>query len=124
MIVESINKTNVSDKILRFEFKENINPKMGSIFSKKPLGREKIESLATGNQLAMKNISQDKIKSIEIPLPPFEEQHEIVRRVEQLFALADSLEAKYSNAMHAWQKSNRPCFPKPFAANSRRPTAG
>jgi type I restriction enzyme, S subunit len=36
--------------------------------------------------------------SIEIPLPPLEEQHEIARRVEQLFALADALEAKYANA--------------------------
>jgi len=34
----------------------------------------KIESLATGNQLAMKNISQTKIRSITFKLPPLIEQ--------------------------------------------------
>ena len=36
-----------------------------------------------------------KIKKWEIHLPSFEEQTEIVRRVESLFAKADAIEAKY-----------------------------
>lgn len=38
------------------------------------------------------------LKSFEINLPPLEEQAEIVRRVEQLFAFAEQLEAKVATA--------------------------
>ncbi len=45
-----------------------------------------------GNQ---PNLNLSKIKKWEIHLPSFEEQTEIVRRVESLFAKADAIEAKY-----------------------------
>ncbi|MDD2710450.1 MAG: restriction endonuclease subunit S [Verrucomicrobiae bacterium] len=38
------------------------------------------------------------IEDLEIPLPPFVEQQKIVRRVEELFALADRIEARYAKA--------------------------
>ncbi|EJW0519817.1 restriction endonuclease subunit S [Salmonella enterica subsp. enterica] len=44
-------------------------------------------------------ISGTKIYSIEIVIPPIEEQHEIVRRVEQLFAYADTIEKQVNNAL-------------------------
>lgn len=39
-----------------------------------------------------------KMKSFKIPMPPIDEQVEIVRRVEQLFAFSDQLEAKVASA--------------------------
>ncbi len=48
-----------------------------------------------GNQ---PNLNLGIIKSWEIPLPPLAEQHEIVRRVRELFALADRLEARLTQA--------------------------
>ncbi len=56
----------------------------------------------------------DDIKNVKVPLPPLEEQHEIVRRVEKLFALADSLEAKYSNAMQRVAKIEQALLAKAF----------
>jgi type I restriction enzyme S subunit len=44
-----------------------------------------------GNQ---PNLNLSKVKEFEIPLPSLEEQAEIVRRVEALFALADRIEAR------------------------------
>ncbi|UUK73393.1 restriction endonuclease subunit S [Escherichia albertii] len=44
-------------------------------------------------------ISGAKIYSIEIVVPPIEEQREIVRRVEQLFAYADTIEKQVNNAL-------------------------
>ncbi len=41
-------------------------------------------------------LSLPQIKSIQIPLPTKEEQVEIVKRVESLFAKADAIEAKYN----------------------------
>ncbi|EHQ1751600.1 restriction endonuclease subunit S, partial [Salmonella enterica subsp. enterica serovar Hartford] len=44
-------------------------------------------------------ISGTKIYSIEIVIPPIEEQAEIVRRVEQLFAYADTIEKQVNSAL-------------------------
>jgi len=38
------------------------------------------------------NISQEHITNIYIPLPPLEEQHRIVTKVEQLMKICDELE--------------------------------
>ena len=40
-------------------------------------------------------INKSKANGIPIALPPIKEQREIVRRVEELLALADSIEAQY-----------------------------
>ena len=54
--------------------------------------RHEIKSGAQG-KLALK-----RIKELPVPYPSFEEQTEIVRRVEQLFAFADQLEARVKAA--------------------------
>jgi type I restriction enzyme S subunit len=62
----------------------------------------------------MATISQPQIARIEIPLPLLEEQDEIVRRVEKLFALADSLGAKYNKAMDRVEKIEQALLAKAF----------
>jgi len=59
-------------------------------------------------------LSLDTIKALPIYLPPLEEQHEIVRRVERLFALADSLEAKYQKARERVDKIEQALLAKAF----------
>lgn len=44
------------------------------------------------------NISLSQCRNFLFPVPSIEEQTEIVRRVEQLFAFADQLEAKVASA--------------------------
>jgi type I restriction enzyme S subunit len=44
------------------------------------------------------SINQQDVKAVSVPLPSLEEQNEIVMRVEQLFAFADKLEARYIKA--------------------------
>ncbi len=46
----------------------------------------------------MRNISQEKLSSVQISVPPLAEQQEIVRRVGKLFALADVIEARLADA--------------------------
>lgn len=47
---------------------------------------------------AQKNINIGILEEVAVPLPPLEEQHEIVRRVEALFALADRIEGHVRTA--------------------------
>lgn len=46
----------------------------------------------------MTNLNQQIVGSLEFPVVSPDEQHEIVRRVEALFALADQIEARYRKA--------------------------
>src|SRR5690606_38025985 len=45
--------------------------------------------------VSQSNINAKKLAELEISLPPLQEQQEIVRRVECLFAKADTIEARY-----------------------------
>lgn len=44
--------------------------------------------------VALQGVNVEDFRRLPIPLPPCDEQHEIVRRVEALFALADGIEAR------------------------------
>jgi type I restriction enzyme, S subunit len=55
-----------------------------------------LEDNAVGS--TMVNLNQKILLELEIVVPPLPEQHEIVRRVETLFAFADRLEARYKTA--------------------------
>lgn len=53
---------------------------------------------ATGTAGNMPKINQQTVISAPVLVPPIEEQQEIVRRVEKLFAFADRLESRYQTA--------------------------
>ncbi|GIU46479.1 restriction endonuclease subunit S [Shewanella algidipiscicola] len=59
---------------------------------------DKIEALKTGISESGMNLTQSKFKLLEINWPNIEEQAEIVRRVEELFAFADKVEAQVNAA--------------------------
>ena len=48
--------------------------------------------------VSQSNINAQKLGSFEVPLPPLAEQQEIVRRMEALFAVADRIEARFTQA--------------------------
>lgn len=87
----------LSDKILRLvmpdEFKRWVMYVLRS-----EVGRRQIESLASGNQLSMRNLSQASLRSIVVPVPASDEIAEIERRVEALWGGATRLEARCADA--------------------------
>ncbi|MEB0106043.1 restriction endonuclease subunit S [Pseudomonas sp. MH9.3] len=87
----------LSDKVLRLVMPESYKQWL-SIFLRSHSGRKEIEARSTGNQLSMRNIGQKELLDINLPKPGREEQAEIVRRVEQLFAFAGQLESKVQTA--------------------------
>lgn len=54
------------------------------------------------------------IKTFAVPLPPIEEQKEIVRQVDKLFALADKVEAHYQKARGRVDKLSQSILAKAF----------
>ncbi|EIY4442029.1 restriction endonuclease subunit S, partial [Salmonella enterica subsp. enterica serovar Kentucky] len=62
-----------------------------------PLLQKEIEE--NSKSTAQANLFLGPIKNLGIPLPPVPEQAEIVRRVEQLFAYADTIEKQVNSAL-------------------------
>ncbi|EBE4780878.1 hypothetical protein FHK17_15890 [Salmonella enterica] len=99
VIVKKVTKNlMLSDKVLRLVMADNDKPWV-NIFLRSCYGRREIEFRSTGNQLSMRNIGQKALLEIPMPKPSIEERHEIVRRVEQLFAWADTIEKQVNNAL-------------------------
>jgi type I restriction enzyme S subunit len=54
------------------------------------------------------------LKEVKIPLPPLEEQNEIIQRTEGLFALADQIEARYARAKASVDQITQSILAKTF----------
>lgn len=68
-----------------------------------PSVQSEIEGVASGttNQI---ELNTSTVISYPLPLPPLEEQHRIVAKVDELMALCDQLETQYSNAADAHEQ--------------------
>ena len=75
-------------------------------------GRKQLLSLAYGQGKPQLNL--ENIKNVDILFPPLEEQKEIVKRVEQLFALADKIEARYTKTKAMLDKLPQTILAKAF----------
>jgi len=71
-------------------------------FFRSPVFVRYVESVQMG--IAYPAINDGQFFSGLIPLPPIEEQHRIVAKVDELMALCDQLESQHSNATEAHEK--------------------
>jgi type I restriction enzyme S subunit len=94
----------LSDKILRFKFmRETLKPWILHLLRSKQ-GRTQIESLASGNQESMRNIGQERIGQIVVPIPPAAEQTRIVAKLEELLSDLDAGAAELKAAQKKLQQ--------------------
>lgn len=81
-------KVMLSDKILRLVLVQDALKPWLLYLLRSKIGRKQIELLATGNQESMKNIGQERLRSIAIPLGPKSEIDHAITLVEQELMLA------------------------------------
>ena len=82
VIVEKISKKlMLSDKVLRLRFFNSVNKLYILYMLRSPFVRIQLSAAASGTSESMKNISQDTIKRLLIPLPSLEEQYRIVSKI-------------------------------------------
>lgn len=71
-----------------------------------------LQQYVTGS--AQPKLTQEALNRIPVPLPPLEEQQEIVRRVEALFNKADEIEARFKKAKAFVDKLTQSILSKAF----------
>ncbi len=76
----------------------DLNPDYLNYHLNSILGRQYCYSVKSDG-VSQSNINAQKLIAYPITVPPLPEQHEIVRRVEQLFAYADTIEKQVNNAL-------------------------
>lgn len=72
------------------------------------------ELIDLAREVARKTLNLGLLKAVTVPLPSEDEQHEIVRRVEALFALADKIEARVQAAIVRVEKITQAILAKAF----------
>lgn len=85
------------DKLIRARICDKALPEYIEIFFSSPSARESMINCVKTTS-GQKGISGKNIKSQFVSIPSLKEQKEIVRRVESLFALADTVEKQYNEA--------------------------
>lgn len=84
-------RTALPDKLWRFRWKavSLAAPRYVEKLFQRPQFRQLISDRATGSSGSMKNISRDKVLSINLGWPPFDMQKEFSERIEQIDLIAD-----------------------------------
>ena len=83
----------LSDKIVRLRFTDSCDQRYFLLVNNRTTyAREYYAETASGTSPSMKNVSREAIYGLPIPVPPLEEQHRIVAKVDELMAVCDELE--------------------------------
>ena len=101
------------DTLIRIRSVKDVDSHYLAYFWDSPIMRSQIESRAH-TTAGIHKISQKDIAALTLPLPPLHEQHEIVRRVEALFKLADAIEKRVELATKRAEKLTQAILAKAF----------
>ena len=105
----------LSDKVLRLVLCDVIDSNYILYSLKTSNCRNQIQIMSTGNQDSMRNIGQDRIKKIEIPLPPLTEQQRIVKEIESRLSQATASETYIENALQQAEALRQSILKKAFS---------
>lgn len=86
----------LGQRMMMFRFADFVSPKYAELYMGSYYFRTLFTPFISGTSAQHLNIGD--IRQLEFVLPPLEEQKEIVRKVEHLFAFADKIEARYTKA--------------------------
>lgn len=87
----------INPRLVKITLHESVNSKYIKIYLDSPISHGFFKGFSHGGTMDILNLGI--LKELPITLPPKEEQTEIVRRVEQLFAYADAIEKQVNNAL-------------------------
>lgn len=77
---------------------EIIDRRLLELYLREPMTRRRIDELKTGINDSGLNLTHDRFKTLEVPLPPLKEQKRIVEKIEELFSELDAGEESLRRA--------------------------
>lgn len=89
----------LSDKSLRLRVIEIVNLHWLHTALSSSVARSQLSAMATGTSDSMRNVSQDKIKSVVLPLPPLAEQQWIVEGASERLSQIDAAELQIEHGL-------------------------
>ena len=99
-------------------FKDLTSPEYLAIVMNSPYGN----NYATGNMSSLGasagNFNLGRIRSFPVPFPPLQEQKEIVKKVEKLFAICDQLEEQITSSQTNAEQLMQSVLKEAFSQNS------
>jgi type I restriction enzyme S subunit len=111
VIPESLPEANCSDLVI-LRASHELSPHFACIFLNSSAAQAHIDSVKVG--IAQGHFNVSSMKTTLVPLPPLAEQHEIVRRVEKLFAFADQIESRLKQAQAQVDRLTQSLLAKAF----------
>lgn len=96
VIPEELSGANITQDSARLSVQPFLNRDYVLWFLRSSMAQDRMRDSTKG--VAVRGINIGDVRALQIPLPSREEQDEIVRRIEHLFALADRLEARVNAA--------------------------
>ena len=111
VIPQSLKQANCADLVV-IRPSDALNPQYACIFVNSNEGRAHVDEVKVG--IAQSHFNIGSARMTPFPLPPIEEQNEIVRRVDALFSHADSVEKQVAVAMKRADKLTQAILAKAF----------
>lgn len=104
LVVECRPRLLLSDKSLRLKISELLERRWLHKALSSSVARRQLSSMATGTSDSMRNVSQEKIESVLLPLPPREEQAVIVTEVDERTSIITANEVQiHSDLLRAFR---------------------
>jgi type I restriction enzyme S subunit len=109
----SIEDCSHQNHLIRWRAGDQVISKFVLYYLLSPLGRAQIEEVAKSTS-GLHTLSVSKVAALSLKVPDLQEQTEIVRRIETLFAFADRLEARLQTAQTATERLTPSLLAKAF----------
>jgi type I restriction enzyme S subunit len=111
-VPNELDEANITQDTARLSIHESVDPEYILAWLKSPSLQDRLGRSAKG--AAVRGVNIGDVRALQVALPPLEEQHEIVRRVDALFRLADTIEARVAAATARADKITQAILAKAF----------
>jgi type I restriction enzyme S subunit len=105
----------LSDKSMRLVSRPNVDRRWLWYALSSPQLRAQMSAVATGTSDSMRNISQEKVRALSLPLPPLAEQLEIVDVIERRMSIVDAEHARIVASLSRSEALRRSVLREAFA---------
>lgn len=112
VIPPSLEGANITQDTARLSISSRLNARYVYYALLSPDAQRRMSLAIRG--VAVRGINIGDVRALQVPLPPLPEQVEIVRRVDELYALADMLEARWNKMQQAAQRLPSQVLAKAF----------